>query len=268
MKILSGKELRPILKDIIQKEMKGADVSFYLFSDKEDFPSQAYLRGIKKTLDSFQVDYVEDYLDRNASKKENIEKFKARSKGRAILLARPLKVDYENELVSLIPPNQDADMFHIENRGKLFSGDLRYLTATSKSVEFILEQYHIETEGKKAVILGRSLEVGYPCFQLLNKKNAAVTLLHSKVSPDVISSYVRDCDILVLATGKSNLVRKEDIPSKAIIIDCGFNPHGGDLGFIPKEGEVKAYTPVPGGVGALTSYFLLENAVFLKKQSL
>lgn len=268
MKILSGKEIRPLLADIIRKEMEGIQFSFYLFSDKEDYPSQAYLRGIKKTLDSFGVDYVEDFLDRTAGKEKNIKNFKEHSKGRFILLARPLKIDYEEELISFIPPCQDADMFHVENRGKLFSGDLGYLTATSKSVKFILEQYHIETEGKKAVILGRSLEVGYPCFQLMNKKNAAVTLLHSKVSQDVLSTYVKDADILILATGKSGLVRREDLNPNMVVIDCGFNPHGGDLGFIPEENELSAYTPVPGGVGPLTSCFLLENAVFLKRNQL
>jgi len=128
-----------------------------------------------------------------------------------------------------------------------------------------LENYHIDVEGKRALVLGRSTEVGYPCFQLLNKMNAAVTLAHSKVDSATLSSYVKQADIIILATGKPDLIKKEDLNKDVIIIDCGFNPDGGDLGFVPNEGEVKAYTPVPGGVGSLTSYCLLLNAIHLMK---
>ncbi len=265
MTILSGKELRPLIASQIDEELKTTKVSFYLYSNKEDFPSQAYLRGIKKTLEKFNVPYEEGFIDFNKSKEENLEAFKKESSGKSVLMARPLKVDYEKEFLSLIPTQYDPDMLTEVNRGKLFGGDLTYLTATSQSVRLILENYHIEVEGKKALVLGRSTEVGYPCFQLLNKKNAACTLAHSRVSAETLSNYVKEAEIIILATGKPGLINKEDLNKECVIIDCGFNPNGGDLGFVPEEGEVKAYTPVPGGVGSLTSYCLLLNAIHLMK---
>lgn len=265
MIILSGKELRPKIEAEINEALKKSHVVFYLYSNKDDFASQAYLRGIKKTLEKFNVPYEEGYIDLSLSKEENIAAFIKESKGKAVLLARPLHVEYEHDFISLIPGENDPDMLSDINRGLLFGGDLNYLTATSQSVKIILEEYNIPVEGKKALVLGRSTEVGYPCFQLLNKKNAAVTLVHSRVDDKTISSYVKEADIIILATGKQGLVHQEDLTGKQYIIDCGFHPNGGDLGFVPEEGSVLGYTPVPGGVGSLTSYCLLLNAIHLSQ---
>ncbi len=265
MKILSGKELRPLLKNQIEQELKDTKVSFYLYSDRNDFPSQAYLRGIKKTLDGFGIPYEEGFIDQEKSREENLMEFRESIKDHSVLMARPLHVSYEEDFLSLIPSSQDPDMLTTYNRGKLFGGNLMYLTATSRSVKVILEQYHIQTKGKKAVVIGRSTEVGYPCFQLLNRMNAATTLLHSGVDKMTMEEYVKEADIIIFATGKSNLIDRNCFNSNQTVIDCGFNPNGGDLGFIPEEDELLAYTPVPGGVGCLTSYCLLLNAIHLKK---
>ena len=265
MTLISGKELRPLLAAKIEEELKSKSICFCLYSNKDDFASQAYLRGIKKTLEKFNVPYVEDFVDLTKSKEDNISHFLIASKNKSVLLARPLKVSYEKELIDTIPSQFDPDMLTEINRGKLFGGDLTYLTATSQSVKCLLEYYNIPIEGKKALVLGRSNEVGYPCFQLLNKKNAATTLVHSKVSKETIASYVKEADIIILATGKQGLIDRTDLTGKQIIIDCGFHPNGGDLGFVPDEKEVSAFTPVPGGVGSLTSYCLLLNALHLQK---
>lgn len=265
MKILSGKDLRITLAETIKEELSSVSLRFYLYSNKEDFASQAYLRSIKKMLTSFNVQFKEDFIDLSKSKEENLSNFERNSKDSFILLARPLNVDYEKDFISLIPPSYDPDMLTSENRGLLFGGNLNYLTATSQSVYYLIRQYQIQVEGKKAIVLGRSTEVGYPCFEMLNKMNAAVTLLHSRVSKEVIASYAKEADIIILATGKPNLIERSCFNPNQIVIDCGFNPNGGDLGFIPLENELKAYTPVPGGVGSLTSYCLLQNAIRLKK---
>lgn len=267
MIILSGKELKSSLAETIKNELKDISLSFYLYSNKEDFASQAYLRGIKKTLDTFNVPYSEGFIDLNKSKEENLTLFKEESNGKHILMARPLGVKYENEFLSLISSRYDPDMLTTTNRGKLFGGDLNYLTATSQSVKYIIESYNIEIENKHALVLGRSTEVGYPCFQLLNKKNATVSLAHSKTDKETLNNLVKSADIIVLATGKPGLIDRSLLSNKQIIIDCGFNPHGGDLGFVPNENELKAFTPVPGGVGALTSYCLLRNAIYLEKNN-
>ena len=255
MKILSGKQLRPILVEKIKEGLKDVPLRFFLYSNKEDFASQAYLRSIKKMLLSFEIPFQEDFIDMKQGEEQNLLNFKEKSKGCSILLARPLHVSYESKFLSLIQSESDPDMLTEENRGKLFGGNLNYLTATSQSVRFLLEEYQIPLAGKKAIVLGRSTEVGYPCFQLLNKKDCATTLLHSKVDQKTICSFVKEADIIILATGKPNLIPRNCFNSNQVLIDCGYNPNGGDLG----------YTPVPGGVGSLTSYCLLLNALQLKK---
>ena len=267
MKILSGFDLKPLIVKEVEEKLQKTKVEFYLYSNKNEFACQAYLKSIKKLLVSFNIPYVEEFINLDLSEEENLANFKKNSYHKHVLLARPLKVSYEKKFIDLFSPNYDPDMLTEINRGKLFGGDLNYLTATSQSVKYILDHYNINVTNKKAVVIGRSTEVGYPCFQLLNKMNAAVSLLHSKVSKDIMSEYVKNADIIILATGKSELLNREDLNPNQIIIDCGFNPQGGDLGFIPNEDELLSYTPVPKGVGSLTSYCLLLNAIFLEENS-
>lgn len=263
MMILSGKTIAPLLEEELKERVKKTPLSFYLFSNQDDFPSQAYLRGIKKTLSKFEIPFEEDFLDSSKSEEENLSLFKEHSQEKMVLLARPLHVPYEEKLIKMISPDFDPDMFSDRNRGRLFSGDMNYLPATASAVREIVAYYHLETEGKRACILGRSNEVGYPCFAYFNKKNATASLIHSRTPEEVKADLFSKADILVLATGKSGLVKREWLKKDCVILDCGFSPNGGDLGFVPEDEEVKAYTPVPGGVGALTKLCLVKNALFL-----
>lgn len=265
MKILSGKDLKESLKEEILKDENTRNLVFYLYSSEENKPSFYYLKGIKKLLDSLSISYSEGFLDKEKTKEENLKQFEEESKGRMVILARPLLVDYENEFISRIPADYDPDMMSFENRGRLYSGDLDYLPATARSVKTILDRYEIDLVGKRCLVIGRSNTVGLPVFELVNRYDGLAVLAHSKVNPAVLNLEAVESDVIFLCSGKPGLIQKEYLRDDQIVIDCGFNPEGGDLGFVPEENELSAYTPVPGGVGALTSYCLILNALTLKK---
>ncbi len=264
MKLL-GKEAASSVKEEINtliEKLGGKLPVFYLYSDAEDLSSKAYLRGIKKKLDLYNIGYIEEFVD-HEDEKGSLSLFKAHSKGKMTVVARPLHLKEVDELDFLhsIDPSFDPDMISDLNIGKLYAGDLNYLPATAASVKNILDYYHINVSGKKALVVGRSLTVGLPIFELLHKYNATVTLAHSRTPSSDIQSYASQSDIICLATGRSSLVKRESLNQNHIVIDCGFSPDGGDLGFVPEENELSMYTPVHGGVGVIPSYCMERKAL-------
>ena len=146
MRQLSGKVIRPLLKEVIMQNLSSVPLSFYLYLDQENQDCVSYLNSIKKLLESFSVPYVIGYYDKDKTKEENLSIFKAGISKHSVLLLRPLPIKEEKEFIDLIPSDSDPDMLNDINRGLLFSGDLNYLPATAKSVQTILSYYTIETE--------------------------------------------------------------------------------------------------------------------------
>lgn len=267
MKLLSGKTIRPIFKNLIQENLSLVPLSFYLYLESDNVDCVSYLNSIKKLLESFSIPYTIGCYDKEKTEEENLAEFKnSVTENHSVLLLRPLPVKNEKKFIDSIPSSCDPDMLTDINRGLLFSGDLNYLPATAKSVKTILDYYHIDCENKNAVVIGRSLSLGLPCFELMNRKNANVTLLHSKTDEKKRDEYLSDADIVILASGHSGLVKKETLKEGVTIIDCGFSFSHGDIGFTVEETDNIDYTPVPGGVGALTSYCLIDNAIYLKSK--
>ncbi len=266
MKILSGKTIRPLLKEEIEDKLKKTPISFYLYLDEENPDCVSYLRSIEKLLASFSIPYEVGSYQHALSPEENLQVFSSSIKEHSVLLLRPLPIREEKRFIDRIPPSQDADMLTDINRGRLFGGDLDCLPATAQSIRRILSYYEISLADQNAVILGRSLSLGLPCFELLNRMDSNVTLLHSKTSEEKREAYVKNADLLLLCTGRSGLVRKEWLKEDVTVIDAGFSFQHGDLGFVPEENDRISYTPVPGGVGALTSYCLLLNALNLRNK--
>lgn len=266
MQILSGKALKDKLREQILNDSDLKKLTFFLYSEKDNEPSFYYLKGIKRLLTSLSIPYIEAFLDHNATEEENISSFNSLLKGKMVILARPLHVPYEDRLVSLIDGSFDPDMMDFSNRGRLYSGDLDYLPATARSVKVILDHYRIDLTGKRCLIVGRSNTVGLPVFELVSRYNGLPVLCHSRISNEVLNEEAKRSDFIFLCSGTPSLIRKEMLNPNTTVIDCGFSSNGGDLGFIPEENSLKAYTPVPGGVGALTSYCLILNALTLIKK--
>ena len=145
---------------------------------------------------------------------------------------------------------------------KLVKGEKCLVPCTPKGVLTLLDYYNIDLIGKKVVIVGRSNLVGLPLFHLLLKRNATITLCHSKTRN--LKEYTKEADILIVSVGKKDLITKDMIKEGVIIIDVGINRDNGKLyGDVSSDCLEKAslMTPVPGGVGPMTVISLMENII-------
>lgn len=179
-----------------------------------------------------------------------------------IILQLPLPKGFdEKKIVSSISSKKDIDCLTYESQGMLYMGSPKFLPCTPNSVITILEYLNIDLEGKEAVVIGRSNIVGKPVAKLLLDKNATVTICHSKSKN--IKEIVKKADIVIVAIGKPKFINSEYIKAGAILIDVGTTPVEGklvgDVDFEDVIGKASLVTPVPGGVGALTTTLLIKN---------
>jgi methylenetetrahydrofolate dehydrogenase (NADP+) / methenyltetrahydrofolate cyclohydrolase len=199
-----------------------------------------------------------------------------------IMIQKPFPANFaEDVVINSINPDKDVDGFHPLNMGKLLLDKADFIPSTAEAVLALLEFYGIETSGKKVTILGRSNIVGKPLANLLLRKNktgnATVTVCHSR-SED-LKSITTQADILIAAIGKAHFVKANMIKKGSILIDVGINQihdpgaglkYVGDIDFADCLEKCSAITPVPGGVGSVTTALLLNNVLkaFLKVKKL
>ena len=180
-----------------------------------------------------------------------------------ILLQLPVP-DHLNatEILYKITPEKDADGLHPINLGKLVRAEAGLRSCTPLGVMRLLEEYNVDTEGKRVVIVGRSILVGKPLSLMLLEKNATVTVAHSRTLN--LAQVTNEADILVAAVGKPGLITSSMVKSGAVVIDVGINrlsdgTLAGDVDFASVSQVASYITPVPGGVGPLTVAMLLVN---------
>jgi len=213
-------------------------------------------------------------FDQNISQQEFMSVLKILNEDadvHGIMIQKPLPDDFSDEEINnLINPDKDVDAFHPVNMGKLVLDEDGFLPSTAEAVLEILKYYDIETSGKKTVILGRSNVVGKPLANLLLRKNetgnATVTVCHSRSRE--LGSITAEADILIAAIGKPHFVNAEMIKPDSVIIDVGINQipdpekgyrYVGDVNYEGCFDKCRAITPVPGGVGSVTTSLLLNN---------
>ncbi len=182
-----------------------------------------------------------------------------------ILVQLPLPKHISTDAVlNAIDPKKDADGFHPMNVGLLATGNPRFAPCTPAGVMAMLEDEGINPWGMNAVVVGASNIVGKPAALLLLQKGATVTICNSKTRD--LASHTRAADIVVVATGKVNLVTADMVKEGAVVIDVGMNRNAegklcGDADYQGMLGKVSHITPVPGGVGPMTITMLLANTV-------
>jgi methylenetetrahydrofolate dehydrogenase (NADP+)/methenyltetrahydrofolate cyclohydrolase len=195
-----------------------------------------------------------------------------------IMLQKPLPKGIDENLINnLIHPEKDVDGFNPVNAGRLVLEQEAFNPCTAQSIIEIIKYYNIETSGKHVVVIGRSQIVGKPVANLLLNKNAqgnaTVTVCHSRT--ENLAKYTKEADILIAAIGKANFITAEMIKENVIIIDAGINEitdesgknsYVGDIDFNSCLPKSKAITPVPGGVGSVTTSVLLKHIVSSAKK--
>lgn len=271
--IIDGKELAKSIRLELKKEVeklnqKGIFPKLAVIMVGDDKASKVYVRNKSKACEEIGIAYEEILLDETTTMEkllEIIEKLNNREDIHGILLQSPIPKHLDiYKAFNKISPEKDVDGFNPINVGKLVIGEDPFVSCTPYGVIKMLERYNIEIEGKNAVIIGRSNIVGKPLIQCLLKKNATVTVCHSKTKN--IENITKNADILIAALGKAKFVTKDMVKEGAVVIDVGINRNElgkleGDVDFESVAKIASYITPVPGGVGPMTIAMLMNNVV-------
>jgi methylenetetrahydrofolate dehydrogenase (NADP+) / methenyltetrahydrofolate cyclohydrolase len=230
--------------------------------------SQVYVRNKVKACEDNGLHSVLEKYDADLSEDALLARIDALNKNpqiHGILVQLPLPPHINaHKVIEAIAPEKDVDGFHISNAGLLMIGQPLFRPCTPYGVMKMLESIDYPVRGANAVVVGASNIVGKPQAMLLLQAGATVTICNSKTRD--LGQHTRQADILVVATGKRNIVTADMIKPGAVVIDVGMNRDEdgklcGDVDF-PNAKEVAGYiTPVPGGVGPMTITMLLVNTI-------
>ena len=235
----------------------------------------SYERGALKKCDTIGIVAEVTELSEDTTQEqyiEALEKLNKDSSVHGILTFRPLPKGIDEEVIkNVISPEKDVDCFSPMNTAKLMEGDKTgFPPCTPTAVVEILKHYNVPLKGANVVVLGRSMVVGKPVSMLLLGENATVTICHSKTQdlPKVCSQ----ADVLVAGVGRARMVTSDYIKEGAVVIDVGINakPEGGGIcGDVDTDdvvGKASMVTPVPAGVGSVTTSILAKHVIKACKQ--
>lgn len=277
---------KPVVKEIyneianeLQKLEKQPVLALILIG--RDPAAEWYVDNLSKKGKKHGIKIELHEMDAKVSEAELLQKIHAFNSDQnisGIMLQKPLPAHINEDIISFkIDPDKDVDGFHPRNLGKLLLNQDAMLPCTPQAVIELLRFYKIETDGKHVVILGRSNIVGKPLANMLIQKkataNATVTICHSHTKN--IASLCRQADILIAAIGKPHFVDLSMVTKDTVVIDVGTNLvtdengkefYTGDVNYESVSGLVKAVSPVPGGVGSVTTSLLLRNVIFAAKK--
>ena len=258
-------EIKREISDLKKKKSKIPSLTVILIGDFA--PSLIYVKNKEKSAREVGINSEIIRYPKNVSEKDILEKIKELNKNdeiSGILVQLPLPSQIsKKKIINAINPSKDVDGFNPINVGNLSSGYDSIVPCTPLGCLLLIKKIEPNLAGKHAVILGRSNLNGKPMAQLLLKENCTVTIAHSKTND--LKNVCLKADILVAAVGVPNLIKKDWVKKNAIIIDVGINKVGekivGDVNFDELKDNVKAITPVPGGVGPMTIACLLKNTL-------
>lgn len=275
--LLSGRDAAQAWKTHIRKEVAGRlaqgkrapHLAAILVG--EDPASQAYVKG--KVRDCEEVGFGSTLIalpeqTTQATLLQHVADLNKNPEIDGFIVQLPLPKHLNaDEVLLAIDPKKDVDGFHPENVGRMALGLPTYLPATPYGMLLLLEHYGISTEGRNAVVVGRSNIVGSPMSILLSRNskmgNATVTLAHSKTAN--LEALCQSADLLVAAIGRPKFISGTMIRPGAVVLDVGINRVDGklvgDVDFESAEKVAGAITPVPGGVGLMTRVGLLMNTL-------
>ena len=271
--IIDGKKEAEIIRSEIKKEIshlksktkKTPSLSVILIGDYT--PSKIYVKNKEKSAVEVGINSKILKYPASVNEKEILNKIEELNKDKnisGILEQLPLPKQINKEkIINAINPSKDVDGFNPINVGNLSSGYNSIVPCTPLGCLLLIKKVEKNLSGKHAVIIGRSNLNGKPMAQLLLKENCTVTIVHSKTND--LQNECLKADILVAAVGVPNLIKKDWVKKNAIVIDVGINKVGekivGDVNFDELKDNVKAITPVPGGVGPMTIACLLKNTL-------
>ncbi len=271
--IINGKKVSQKIREELKEECEeikkqGIIPKLAVIMVGDNPASKVYVRNKNKACQEIGIEYEEYFLKSEITQEkliELIEDLNNRKDINGILLQSPIPNHLDiNEAFRKISPEKDVDGFHPANVGKLILNQDTFVSCTPYGIMKLFAEYNIDLNGKHVVILGRSNIVGKPLIACCLNRNATVTVCHSKT--ENLEEHTKKADILIVAIGKANFVKKEMIKDGAVIIDVGINRTDegkltGDVDFENVKDVAGYITPVPGGVGPMTIAMLMNNVI-------
>lgn len=268
---LRGKKVSDGIKEYVSKELE--TLSFVpklaIVRVGENPDDMSYERGATKKLKSFGLDvasyvFPQDIIDEDF--KKAFKDINENDEVTGILLLRPLpRTINEKDIENMIDPKKDLDGISPINIAKVFAGDTTgFSPCTAEAVIEVLKAYDIELTGKRVTVVGRSMVVGKPVSMLLLKENATVTMTHTRTVD--LKKTCSDAEIVIAAAGRAKMLNSDYCGQDAVMIDVGINvdENGklcGDVDYATLDGKASAATPVPGGVGTVTTAVLAKHLI-------
>ncbi|GAB6156902.1 tetrahydrofolate dehydrogenase/cyclohydrolase catalytic domain-containing protein [Desulfotomaculum varum] len=272
VQILDGKKVAAMLREELNQQVaalkeKNIQPTLAVLLVGEDAASVAYARFLEKVSGNAGVSFQLHQLPANASElyvKLTIEDLNQDAGVHGILIMMPLPPHINKQRVmEAVSPLKDVDGLHPFNRGHLISGGVCLQPATPMSCLEIVKRSGISLAGKHMVIVGRGETVGKPLVFMALAENATVTVCHTRTKD--LAYMTRQADILVSAVGKPGLITAAMVKPGAVVVDAGISEVAGqitgDVDFDGVKEVAGAITPVPGGVGSLTTVLMLKNLI-------
>lgn len=267
-RILSGREVAAALMEELRGEVAELPVAPRLvFVRAGDDPASAsYVRSKARLAGKAGVRHETRVLPPEIRQHELMAEVRALNDDPdvdGILVQLPLYGHLDAApVLEAIDPAKDVDGFHPVNVGRLWSGQPGLVPATPAGLIRILDHYELPIEGQNVLIVGRSNLVGKPATALFLRRNATVTVAHSRTRD--LDGWVRRSDLIVAAAGRPGMIQPEMVRAGAVLLDVGQSPEGGKLlgDVAPEVAEVAAaMTPTPGGTGPMTVAMVVANTV-------
>ena len=262
--------------EIAALKAKGVSPTLAILRVGERDDDISYEKGATKRCDTVGVAVKNVVLPADVSQDllmKNVEALNNDKGVHGVLIFRPLPKHLDEEAVrNALKPEKDIDGITDGSLAGVFTGNGQgFAPCTAQACMEILDYYKVDCKGKRAVVIGRSLVVGKPAAIMLMGKNATVTVCHTRTVD--MPSVARTAEILIVAAGKANAVTKEYLAPGQIVVDVGINMTDdgklcGDVKFDDAEPIVGAITPVPGGVGTVTTSVLVSHVVEAAKKTL
>ncbi len=271
-KRLSGKEVTAALNARIRANVEtcrahGVEPTLCMVRVGDNPSDMSYERGAAKRCETLGVACKQVHLPEDVSQDELLSVIEDVNQDPAIhglLLFRPLPKHLDQALIeNALDPAKDVDCMTDLSMSGVFTGkQIGFPPCTPQACMEILDHYGYDCTGKKAVVIGRSLVVGKPAAMMLIKKNATVTICHTRTKD--MPAVTRDADLIIVAAGRAGVIGADYVREGQTIIDVGINVNAegklcGDVDFSAVEPVVDAITPVPGGVGTVTTSVLVGH---------
>ena len=273
-KRLSGKEVTAAINARIRANVEtcrahGVEPTLCMVRVGDNPSDMSYERGAAKRCETLGVACKQVHLPEDVSQDELLSVIEDVNQDPAIhglLLFRPLPKHLDQALIeNALDPAKDVDCMTDLSMSGVFTGkQIGFPPCTPQACMEILDHYGYDCTGKKAVVIGRSLVVGKPAAMMLIKKNATVTICHTRTKD--MPAVTRDADLIIVAAGRAGVIGADYVREGQTIIDVGINVNAegklcGDVDFASVEPVVDAITPVPGGVGTVTTSVLVGHVV-------